>query len=153
MNLSWAPATGNFPHLLLSQLSSPFVEINIGLPQYNMGITSADTLREEMRVSNKFTRKTPASIAQRRTLTLMAVMANAIFLLPSIFVLRTRRMCWNFSGMTRDWKKASNKRYESNSPSTSQDESPATVSTTTIYQPDSITCLHSNPANKRCEDT
>ena len=35
--------------------------------------------------------------------TLMAVMAKAIFLLPSIFVLRTRRMCWNFSGMTRDW--------------------------------------------------
>lgn len=37
-------------------------------------------------------------------ITLMAVMAKAIFLLPSMFVLRTRRMCWNFSGMTRDWK-------------------------------------------------
>lgn len=34
----------------------------------------------------------------------MAVMAKAIFLLPSMFVLRTRRMCWNFSGMTRDFK-------------------------------------------------
>lgn len=38
----------------------------------------------------------------REELTLMAVMAKAIFLLPSMFVFRTRRMCWNFSGMTRD---------------------------------------------------
>lgn len=35
-------------------------------------------------------------------LTLMAVMAKAIFRRPSMFVLRTRRMCWNFSGITRD---------------------------------------------------
>lgn len=49
MSSSWALATDNFPHLLLSQLSSPFVEINISLPQYNMGITSADTLREDTR--------------------------------------------------------------------------------------------------------
>ena len=39
--------TATQTHLLLSQLSSPFVEINIGLPQYNMSITSADTLRNE----------------------------------------------------------------------------------------------------------
>lgn len=35
-------------------------------------------------------------------LTLMAVMAKAILRLPSMFVLRTRRICWNFSGMTSD---------------------------------------------------
>lgn len=40
-----APSTGNVPHLLLSQLSSPFVEVNIGLPQDDVGITSADALR------------------------------------------------------------------------------------------------------------
>lgn len=34
----------------------------------------------------------------------MAVMAKAIFRRPSMLVLSTRRMCWNFSGITRDWK-------------------------------------------------
>lgn len=33
---------------------------------------------------------------------MMAVMAKAIFRRPSMLVLRTRRMCWNFSGMTSD---------------------------------------------------
>lgn len=44
-------------------------------------------------------------------ITLMAVMAKAIFLLPSIFVLRTRRMCWNFSGMTKDWGEKKQNRF------------------------------------------
>lgn len=103
--------TGNNPHLLLSQLSSPFVEINVGLPQDNMGVTSADTLRREARSTFKATSQGKAQGAALGAAppTLMAVMANAIFLLPSMFVLRTRRMCWNFSGMTRDWKEASNK--------------------------------------------
>jgi len=35
---------------------------------------------------------------------LMAVIANMIFVFPSMFVFITRRMCWNFSGTTRDWK-------------------------------------------------
>ena len=34
--------------------------------------------------------------------TLIAVMAKAIFRRPSILVLSTRKMCWNFSGITRD---------------------------------------------------
>uniref|UniRef100_A0A8D8U9R5 Uncharacterized protein n=1 Tax=Cacopsylla melanoneura TaxID=428564 RepID=A0A8D8U9R5_9HEMI len=33
---------------------------------------------------------------------LMAVRANMTFLFPSMFVDITRRMCWNFSGITRD---------------------------------------------------
>ena len=32
----------------------------------------------------------------------MAVMANMIFLLPSMLVFITRRMCWKFWGITRD---------------------------------------------------
>lgn len=43
-------------------------------------------------------------LAYRRPTPLMAVMANMTFLLPSMFVPMTRRMCWNFSGITRDWK-------------------------------------------------
>lgn len=34
-------------------------------------------------------------------ITLMDVRAYITFVWPSIFVLRTRRMCWNFSGTTR----------------------------------------------------
>lgn len=35
------------PHLLLRQLSGPFIEIDIGLPQNNMGVTSADPLTRD----------------------------------------------------------------------------------------------------------
>lgn len=37
------------PHLLLRQLSSPLVEVDVGLPQDDMGVTSADTLRRDIR--------------------------------------------------------------------------------------------------------
>jgi len=43
-------------------------------------------------------------LENRRPIPLMAVMANMTLRLPSMFVLRIRRMCWNFSGMTKDWK-------------------------------------------------
>lgn len=36
--------------------------------------------------------------------TLIAVIANIIFLRPSMFVLRIRRMCWNFSGSIKAYK-------------------------------------------------
>lgn len=39
---------------------------------------------------------------RRVTRTLMAVMAKAILRRPSMLVLSTRRMCWNFSGITSD---------------------------------------------------
>ena len=55
---------------------------------------------KEQHVSGPPLDLTPGPVLDLRTL--MAVMAKAIFLLPSMFVLRTRRMCWNFSGMTRD---------------------------------------------------
>lgn len=42
-------------------------------------------------------------------LTLIAVMAKAIFRRPSILVLSTRKMCWNFSGITRDWQRQGEK--------------------------------------------
>lgn len=35
------------PHLLLRQLSGPFIEIDIGLPQNNVGVTSADPLTRD----------------------------------------------------------------------------------------------------------
>jgi len=35
--------------------------------------------------------------------TLIAVMANGTLRRPSMFVFITRRMCWNFSGITSDW--------------------------------------------------
>lgn len=124
------------PHLLISQLSRPLVEVDVGLPQDDMGITSANTLRWEQvgtpmsfthntmwmrqNLKDTFTPKTSLSLKHHGeavspstwilhvklgdNLTLMAVMAKAIFRRPSMFVLRTRRMCWNFSGMTRDWK-------------------------------------------------
>lgn len=41
---------------------------------------------------------------KRLPIPLMAVMANMTLRLPSMFVLRIRKMCWNFSGMTKDWK-------------------------------------------------
>lgn len=71
-----------------------------------MGVTSANTLRPDRRdvtiqnINNATNQVLKSGMAGE--LTLMAVMAKAIFLLPSMFVLRTRRMCWNFSGMTRD---------------------------------------------------
>lgn len=34
------------PHLLLSQLSGPLVEVDVSLPQDDMGVTSANTLRQ-----------------------------------------------------------------------------------------------------------
>ena len=39
--------TAGSPHLLVSQLSSPLVEVDVGLPQDNMGVTSANTLRPD----------------------------------------------------------------------------------------------------------
>lgn len=122
--------TAGSPHLLISQLSSPLVEVDVGLPQDNMGVTSANTLRPDRQKDRQVsvmmnvwhTTETlnnnwatnilkcilvtcrKWSMKHRWDFTLMAVMAKAIFLLPSMFVFRTRRMCWNFSGMTRDWK-------------------------------------------------
>lgn len=43
-------------------------------------------------------------LEKRLPIPLMAVMANITLRLPSMLVLRIRRMCWNFSGMTKDWK-------------------------------------------------
>lgn len=122
--------TAGSPHLLISQLSSPLVEVDVGLPQDNMGVTSANTLRPDRQKDRQVsvmmnvwhTTETlnnnwatnilkcilvtcrKWSMKHRWDFTFMAVMAKAIFLLPSMFVFRTRRMCWNFSGMTRDWK-------------------------------------------------
>lgn len=53
---------------------------------------------------------------QFKSPTLMAVMANAILRLPSMFVLRTRRMCWNFSGITSDWEKTDRHRVRHTAP-------------------------------------
>ena len=41
-------------------------------------------------------------ITMNDQLTLIAVNANITFLLPSMFVFITRRMCWNLSGITYD---------------------------------------------------
>ncbi len=41
--------TPSSPHLLLSQLSGPLVEVDVGLPQDNMCVTSANTLRWDRR--------------------------------------------------------------------------------------------------------
>ena len=43
-----------------------------------------------------------AYIFSLQLLTLMEVRANMTLVLPSMFVLRTRRMCWKLVGTTRD---------------------------------------------------
>jgi len=47
-------------------------------------------------------------LENRLPIPLMAVIANMTLRLPSILVLRIRKMCWNFSGMTKDWKTSTN---------------------------------------------
>lgn len=47
-------------------------------------------------------------LEKRLPIPLMAVMANMTLRLPSMLVLRIRKMCWNFSGMTKDWKQKQN---------------------------------------------
>lgn len=143
MSLSWAPATGSLPHLLLSQLSSPFVEINISLPQYNMGITSADTLREETRFT-QLQRRHGDKHTERRSepQTHLDGCDGKRYLPPPINVRveNTKNVLELFRNDQRLEKKHQTKVW------IQQSQSPALVLTTVTNHPDSMTCLHSNPA-------
>lgn len=70
-----------------------------------MGVASAHSLATVPKIKYESNELRPGAESSAGShlapLTLIAVMAKAIFLLPSMFVFKTRRMCWNFSGITK----------------------------------------------------
>ena len=102
-------------HLFVCELSSSLVHVNVCFLTHEVGIATSHTLHKHThthtsRSSNQIHIHTafPYNTVLlgsflyllKCTITFIEVNPNIIFCLPSMLVLRTRRMCWNFSGRT-----------------------------------------------------
>ena len=73
----------NLGDLLLAELTSSLVHVNIALLANDIGESATNTLKTTIII-----------VSEKNKHTLIAVRANMTFCLPSTFVLQIRRMCW-----------------------------------------------------------